>query len=114
MDGLQSILRAPDIHLVGSVSTAEEAVVRARDLRPDVVLMDARLQGVDLKEATRLIKERSPGARVLFMLVHHEDIDIATEAGADGHGYSQALGGNRAPHADPASAAYADTRFGPA
>ena len=47
--------------------------------------MDARQQGVDLKEATRLIKERSPGARVLFMLVHHEDIDTATEAGADGH-----------------------------
>ena len=35
-------------------------------------------------------------------------------AGADGYGHSQALGRNRAPHANPASAAYADSRFGPA
>ena len=85
MDGLESILRAHDVQPVGTASSAEEAVDRARELRPDVVLMDARLRDVDLKEATRLIRERSPGTRILFMLVHHEDIDAATEAGADGH-----------------------------
>ena len=85
MDGLESILRAHDVQLVGTASSAQEAVDRARELRPDVVLMDARLRDIDLTEATRLIKERSPGTRILFMLVHHEDIDAATEAGADGH-----------------------------
>ncbi len=52
VDGLESILRAHDVQMVGTASSAEEAIDRARELRPDVVLMDLEMTHIGGLEAT--------------------------------------------------------------
>ena len=83
-DGPRSILRAyPDIELVGEATGGLEAIAKAEELRPDVILMDAQMPEVDGVEATRFIKERVPDTKILFMAVHATHIDRALDAGAD-------------------------------
>ncbi|MEV0952543.1 response regulator transcription factor [Promicromonospora sp. NPDC050249] len=56
-----------DIAVVGEAGTGEEAVARARTLRPDVVLMDVRMPGIGGIEATRRITGAVPGTRVVVL-----------------------------------------------
>ncbi|MCH8062348.1 MAG: response regulator transcription factor [Chloroflexi bacterium] len=82
---LRSILGSHgDIEVIGVASDGEEAVARAVEHRPDVVLMDAQMPGMNGVEATRIVKRRVPETKVLFMAVHASHIDDALEAGADG------------------------------
>ena len=64
-------------------SDGEEAVAQAIKHRPDVVLMDAQMPGIDGVEATRIVKQGAPDTKVLFMAVHASHIDDALDAGAD-------------------------------
>lgn len=56
-----------DLVVVGEAGSGVEAIARARELRPDVVLMDFRMEGLDGFSAARVIVEELPAARV-FML----------------------------------------------
>jgi DNA-binding NarL/FixJ family response regulator len=56
-----------DIAVVGEAADGDEAVVRAAELAPDVVLMDVRMPGSDGIEATRRIVEKLPDVRVLIL-----------------------------------------------
>ncbi len=83
-DSLLSILSSHgDIEVIGVASNGEEAVARAAEDRPDVILMDAQMPGMDGVETTRNVKQRVPETKVLFMAVHASHIDDALEAGAD-------------------------------
>jgi DNA-binding NarL/FixJ family response regulator len=64
-----------------------DAVQRASELEPDVVLMDINMPGVDGLEATRRILSRQPGTRVLMVTGSdaHQDVDAARTAGAAGY-----------------------------
>ena len=85
-DGLQSILRAyPDIEVVGEATDGVEAIAKAEQLQPDVILMDAQMPELDGIAATRQIKERWPAIKVLLLTVHTEYVEAAMAAGADGH-----------------------------
>ena len=85
-DGLQSILKAySDIKVVGEATNGVEAIAKAEQLQPGVILMDAQMPELDGIAATRQIKERWPIIKILFLTVHREYIDAALAAGADGY-----------------------------
>ncbi|MFF3666924.1 response regulator [Microtetraspora malaysiensis] len=86
--GLRGMLEsAPGVDVVGEAGSGEEAVVRARDLRPDVILMDLRMPSGDGVDATRLILAERPESRVIVLTTYETDQDIvrAVEAGAAGY-----------------------------
>jgi DNA-binding NarL/FixJ family response regulator len=86
-DSLARLLEGePDIHVVGVARTVAEVKVLARD-RMDVVLMDYRLPDGNGADATRAIKARWPGARVVMLtaIVDDETILESIQAGADGY-----------------------------
>ena len=66
--GVVALLEAvPDFSVAGVAVSGEEAVARAVELRPDVVLMDLQLPGMSGIEATRLIVGAQPEVRVLVL-----------------------------------------------
>ena len=85
--GLAGLLGGePDIEVVGEASDGREGVERAKELEPDVVLMDLRMPVMDGVEATTLIVAAG-GPRVLVLTTYDTDADIlrAVEAGATGY-----------------------------
>ena len=85
-DGIRSILKThADIRVVGEAEDALSGLEQALRLKPRIVLMDFQMPGTDVAEATRLVKESSPGTKVLGMLVHSAHIAPALAAGADGY-----------------------------
>ena len=86
--GLHGLLDAePDLQVVGEAGSGAEAVALARRLRPDVVLMDLRMPGIDGAAATGLIRAEMKSAHVLVLTTYDTDADIlrAVEAGAAGY-----------------------------
>ncbi|MBN6055827.1 response regulator transcription factor [Nonomuraea sp. RK-328] len=76
----------PDMAVVGEAADGEEAVEQSRRLRPDVVLMDLHMPGLDGVRATELITAELPGVRVLALSTFDldENVVAALRAGADG------------------------------
>jgi DNA-binding NarL/FixJ family response regulator len=76
-----------DITVKGEASDGEEAVRLARALKPDVIVMDCALPGVNGLVATRKILEHDPNAAVLMLSMHSEDTWVrqSLEAGARGY-----------------------------
>lgn len=87
-EGLRAILHSqPDLTLVGEAEDGREAINRARELRPDLVILDLSMPRLDGLSALSEIKRVAPGARVLVMTVHRteEYVFKAIEGGADGY-----------------------------
>jgi DNA-binding NarL/FixJ family response regulator len=85
--GFRMILEAePVIQVVGEAADGDQAVQAARRLRPDVVLIDARMPVLDGVEATRRLVAGGSGVRVLILTTadRDEDVDAAIRAGASG------------------------------
>ena len=67
-EGLTSMLvKLPDISVIGSVGSGEDAINFSRQDRPDVILMDILMGGMKGIEATRWIKEFDPTIKVLLV-----------------------------------------------
>lgn len=64
---------AAGFEAVAEAETGEEAVVRAAEVRPDVVLMDINLPGINGIEATRRITEAQPGTVVILLSTYDAD-----------------------------------------
>lgn len=76
-----------EFEVVGEASNGEEAVERARELMPDVVLMDIKMPQMDGITALRKLKEEMPYLRVIMLTVSETDEDLfhAIKAGAQGY-----------------------------
>jgi DNA-binding NarL/FixJ family response regulator len=86
-DGFRSIVeQEADMTVAGEAANGKEAVDRARELRPDVVLMDIRMPLLDGLEATRLLLARPTATRVLVLTTFDRDeyVHEALRAGASG------------------------------
>jgi DNA-binding NarL/FixJ family response regulator len=85
--GFRSLLRRDrDIAVVGEASTGDEAVRAARELRPDVILMDIRMPGLDGITATKQVLAALPETRVIILTTFETDeyVFAALAAGASG------------------------------
>jgi DNA-binding NarL/FixJ family response regulator len=83
----------PDINVVGEASDGEEAVKVARSLKPQVVIMDCALPGINGLQATRKILQFAPETLVLMLSMHTEDTWVrqALDAGARGYVLKNAM-----------------------
>lgn len=86
-DGIISLLKAAGMEVVGEAGDGAQAVAEARRLRPDVVLMDIQMPGMDGIEATRRLKAELPEVQVVMLTVSQEDASLfeALKAGARGY-----------------------------
>jgi DNA-binding NarL/FixJ family response regulator len=82
-----------DIRVIGEASNGEEAIQLAKELHPQVVVMDCALPGMNGLEATRQIFESHPDTSVLMLSMHSESTWVrqAIEAGAKGYILKNAL-----------------------
>ena len=86
--GLEMVLvEEPDIELVGQASDGAEAVTRAGEALPDVVLMDIRMPKTSGIEAARAMKEAAPSAKIVMLTISDEEEDLfeAIRSGASGY-----------------------------
>jgi DNA-binding NarL/FixJ family response regulator len=86
--GMISLLSSvPEFEVIGEAATGEEAVVRAAQLQPDVILMDLQMPQVNGIEATRRILQESPSVRILVVTLFEDEdsVFMALRAGARGY-----------------------------
>jgi two-component system response regulator NreC len=87
-EGLRAILSAqPQLEVVGDARDGNEAVQHAKQLRPDVILMDIEMPELSGLEATRRIRRAVPSSRVLMLTLYDDEEVVAEclEAGAAGY-----------------------------
>lgn len=86
LEGLSNMLAAADIDVVGMAADGSEAVNKAEELKPDVILMDVQMPSGGI-EATRRIKATLPDIKIVMLTVSQDDNDLfeAVKAGAAGY-----------------------------
>lgn len=86
--GIQSLLSsAPDLEIVGEASDGLQVVAMAKELSPDLILMDIEMPGMDGLAATKRIKDLHPNIKILI-LSHHDSEEYffkLLQAGASGY-----------------------------
>lgn len=87
-EGVRALLSsAKEITVVGEASSGEETIAKAGELKPDVILMDLKMPGMNGIDATRRIHEAAPGIGVLVITMFDDDDSVfaAMRAGARGY-----------------------------
>ena len=77
----------PEIQIVGQASDGLEAIRKAKELRPDLVVLDIGLPSLNGLEAARFIRDVSPNSKILFLSVESSDdvLEAALSLGACGY-----------------------------
>ena len=92
-EGVHALLsNVPNIEVIGEANNGEEAIAQARDLQPDVILMDLKMPGMNGIDATRRIHETDPNTGVLVITMFDDDDSVfaAMRAGARGYLFKDA------------------------
>ncbi len=87
-EGIANLLTSQDdIQVIGDAADGLEAIEKARQFRPDLVLMDINMPHLDGLEATRRIKAEMPEVKIIILTVSDADDDLfeAIKAGAIGY-----------------------------
>ena len=87
-EGLAGIISSQeDMEVVGEASDGLEAIVKAAELKPDLILMDIQMPGCDGLEATMKIKKEMPGITIVILTVRDEEEKLfeAIKNGAQGY-----------------------------
>lgn len=86
--GLTALLaRDPSVTVVGDAGDAGEAQRRAKDLQPDLILLDNHLPGVNGVDALPALREAAPQARILMLTVSEDAVDLAAALRGGAAGY---------------------------
>ncbi|MBI4789205.1 MAG: response regulator transcription factor [Chloroflexi bacterium] len=86
--GLASVLKeCPNYQVVGLAANGQQALELARQLMPDMILMDVQMPVLDGLEATRQIKREMPDVRIVMLTMSENDQDLfeAVKRGAQGY-----------------------------
>lgn len=99
LSGLKALLaQEPDFKLVGEATDGLEVAPMVERVRPDVLLLDLMMPGLNGLEVTRLVKQKTPQTRVVILSMH-ADVAYVVEAlrnGAQGYVLKSAQGGELA------------------
>ena len=87
MEGLQYLLETHGIEVAGTAKNGREALVKARILKPDVILMDIKMPECSGLDALKLIKAEMPNIKVVMLTTSEENDDLfnAVKCGASGY-----------------------------
>ncbi|MGH9526029.1 MAG: response regulator [Terriglobales bacterium] len=86
--GLRNLISAElDLEVVGEARDADEAVSQARELRPDLVVLDIGMPGLSSFEALRRMKKERPEIKALFLTMYDDEDYLAECLEAGGSGY---------------------------
>ena len=87
-DGIRALLEAtPNTEVIGEAATGEEAIPLADQLKPDLILMDVQMPGINGIEATRQIVTGQPDIRILMLTMFEDDASVFAAMRAGAHGY---------------------------
>jgi DNA-binding NarL/FixJ family response regulator len=86
-ESLRRSLEAAGVDVVGEAADGEEALRQAVALRPDVILMDITMPGMDGVDATRQLRQRLPSCRVVVLTMHADEAVLARALRAGAVGY---------------------------
>lgn len=86
-NGIVSLLTANNVQVVGEADNGADALLKVRQLKPDMVLMDIKMPGHSGIEATRRIKAEMPETRIVMLTASDDDEDVfeAIKSGASGY-----------------------------
>ncbi len=87
-DGLRALLNSiPQTELVGEAADGEEVLRQAAKLRPDVILMDIQMPGLNGVDATRMILHTNPNIGIIVLTMFEDDDSVFAAMQAGAHGY---------------------------
>lgn len=76
-----------DINVLGVAHNGQEAIAKVEELQPDIVLMDIDMPQMDGLQATKIISQRFPKVRVIFLSAHDDDVYLGKSLRAGAKGY---------------------------
>ncbi len=86
--GIRTLLSGePDLEVIGEAANAADAVSAARQLHPDVVLMDIGMPGMSSFEGTRQIRKDRPDTRVVFLSMYDDEDYLSESLAIGANGY---------------------------
>ena len=85
--GLSSLFSAWGLTVLGEAGNGQDAIIKNRELHPDVIFMDVNMPVMNGLDATRAIKTESPDTKIVILTVSDDDADVfeAIKSGAEGY-----------------------------